>query len=259
MIFFEPFLLPIPHPTSLQKDIMTSPTYLYGETSIPDVYDLASEARDRLTQLAASADHNLRLIVGHAQLVDTLTEELLRAKQQRMKEQRSFRKTPCAARTPLYSPPTISVTIVEIETKAHDTHDQLMAAPVRPNALTDGTKGGANIVTVHDENISDVHVSVVDIDDEGVDSDVEKKLDTPLSPACLLAQMHEHNKYIAGSRRESVDSDSDSGFESCESDSDDENQEDGMSNGFPIACVPEENPWFGRIDKQDTAIVEAVC
>lgn len=207
---------------------MATPSYACHESSVPDIYDLATEARDRLSELAAHADHNLRLIVGHALLLDTLTAELLQAKQRRMNEQRSLRKSSRAARPLLCQPPRVPAAAVKVETHEHDADDQLSAAPIRLGALVDGPKGDVDFVIVHDENILDgILVSAVDLGEEP-DSDDEDNLGTPLPPAWSVDPMREHAKYTSGGRRKSVDSDSDSGFESCESDSDDEELEDVM-------------------------------
>ena len=50
--------------------------------SVTQTYYLAHTARDKLSSEAARADHNLRLLVGHANLLDSLMLELAEAEQE---------------------------------------------------------------------------------------------------------------------------------------------------------------------------------
>ncbi|KAI9924935.1 hypothetical protein MW887_006342 [Aspergillus wentii] len=58
--------------------------------SITQTYYLAHTARKKLTQQAARADHDLRLLVGHANLLDSLMLELADAEQE---QERWFNQT----------------------------------------------------------------------------------------------------------------------------------------------------------------------
>lgn len=80
--------------------------------SVTQTYYLAHTARGKLSSEAARADHNLRLLVGHANLLDSLMVDLAEAEQ----EQESwFNQSVKAASKPVESPKHIqwADTIVE--------------------------------------------------------------------------------------------------------------------------------------------------
>lgn len=58
--------------------------------SITETYYLAHTARQKLTREASRADHNLRLLVGHANLLDSLMDDLADAEQE---QERWFNQT----------------------------------------------------------------------------------------------------------------------------------------------------------------------
>ena len=65
--------------------------------SITETYYLAHTARQKLTHEASRADHNLRLLVGHANLLDCLMLELADAEQE---QERWFNQTVTGASKP---------------------------------------------------------------------------------------------------------------------------------------------------------------
>jgi len=65
-----------PHPTS------ASPPAKKQKMSLTQTYRIASTARSKLGREAARGDHDLRLLVGHANLLDTLMVELADAERE---------------------------------------------------------------------------------------------------------------------------------------------------------------------------------
>lgn len=71
-----------------QHHSLTSPSYSHIRSSpkktmsVTQTYYLAHKARAKLSREAAQADHDLRLLVGHANLLDSLMLELADAEQQ---------------------------------------------------------------------------------------------------------------------------------------------------------------------------------
>ncbi|KAK7733938.1 hypothetical protein SLS53_008090 [Cytospora paraplurivora] len=71
----------IPPPTSSSSPILASP--IKKKTmSLTQTYYLAHKARAKLSHEAAMPDHNLRLLVGHANLLDSLMLELADAERE---------------------------------------------------------------------------------------------------------------------------------------------------------------------------------
>lgn len=62
--------------------------------SITQTYFLAHSARSKLSREAARADHDLRVLVGHATMLETLTMYLANAEQEQV---RWVKKSPSAA------------------------------------------------------------------------------------------------------------------------------------------------------------------
>jgi len=85
--------------------------------SITQTYYLAHTARGKLSSEAARADHNLRLLVGHANLLDSLMLELAEAEQ----EQESwFNQSVRAATKTVESPKHIQWADAIVEEPEHD-------------------------------------------------------------------------------------------------------------------------------------------
>lgn len=68
--------------TPLPSGSQSSPSLKRKAMSITQTYFLAHTARGKLSSEAARSDHNLRLLVGHANLLDTLMVELAEAEQE---------------------------------------------------------------------------------------------------------------------------------------------------------------------------------
>lgn len=68
------------HPTP--SPVLSSPILKQQKMSITQTYYLAHKARAKLSHEAAMPDHNLRLLVGHANLLDSLMLELADAERE---------------------------------------------------------------------------------------------------------------------------------------------------------------------------------
>lgn len=62
--------------TATQSHYITSPPQKNQKMSLTQTYYVASSARSKLGREASKADHDLRLLVGHANLLDSLMVEL---------------------------------------------------------------------------------------------------------------------------------------------------------------------------------------
>src|SRR4051794_36264396 len=81
--------------TSQKKSSIYTTPQKKQKMSSPQTYLLAHSAHSKLSQEAARADHHLRLLVGHANMLDSLMASLANAQQQ---EERRFNKSPFRAR-----------------------------------------------------------------------------------------------------------------------------------------------------------------
>ncbi|KAI9740765.1 MAG: hypothetical protein M1818_004730 [Claussenomyces sp. TS43310] len=73
---------PLPFPSPSQASFTAASPLKRKSMSITQTYYLAHTARGKLSSEAAREDHNLRLLVGHANLLDSLMIELAEAEQE---------------------------------------------------------------------------------------------------------------------------------------------------------------------------------
>lgn len=71
-----------PIPVNSTYHILTTPTSPKQKMSLTQTYYIASSARTKLGREASRADHNLRLLVGHANLLDSLMVDLADAERE---------------------------------------------------------------------------------------------------------------------------------------------------------------------------------
>lgn len=88
-------------PTSTQSSSNSSlrQNTLRKNMSITQTYYLAHKARAKLSREAAQADHDLRLLVGHANLLDTLMLELADAEREQERWFNQTIRTPAAKKS----------------------------------------------------------------------------------------------------------------------------------------------------------------
>lgn len=139
--------------------------------SITQTYYLAHKARGKLSREAAQADHDLRLLVGHANLLDNLMLELADAEreQERWFNQSVRQSTPTKERHVQFAETTISEEdeeddeIYDSDSSDDDFEDDVVMTPALPTVAGKPGAAAAPKISAHEMH-----------DDEVMEDDLEE-------------------------------------------------------------------------------------